>query len=198
MSNWDELSYQEIRDCIRDAEAGRLSPYWQGYARRELASLRRPDGTLPPQAEQLRRKLRCCWTPFPRFRTKRTKRSAGTAGKRGTPPEFSCSGPKDKAGPSRFCEFVPGRSLPAPKRLSGGCPHRWSCRQEDGRPLAVLVGAAAAFAADEKDSARLQHPPLWPAAPRTGPAAFCKKVRRGPACCPDKWLPAHAAGTPVW
>ena len=67
MSNWDERSYQEIRDCIRDAEAGRLSPYWQGHARRELASLRRPDGTLPPQAEQLRRKLQLLLDTVPQI-----------------------------------------------------------------------------------------------------------------------------------
>lgn len=57
MLNLDEISYAEILDCIEDAKAGALSPYWQDYAARELASLHRPDGTLPPRAEALRRRL---------------------------------------------------------------------------------------------------------------------------------------------
>ena len=57
MLDLNEISYAELLDCIEDAKAGQLSPYWQGYAQRELASLRRPDGTLPPRAEALRRQL---------------------------------------------------------------------------------------------------------------------------------------------
>jgi len=58
MSDFDDITYSEILDCIEDARAGRLSPYWQGYAEREFDSLRNADGTLPERAELLFQELR--------------------------------------------------------------------------------------------------------------------------------------------
>ena len=48
----------EIEDCIEDAKKGLLSPYWQGYAEREVDSLRLTDGSLPERAEQLYKELK--------------------------------------------------------------------------------------------------------------------------------------------
>ena len=50
--------YPEIEDCIGDAKKGLLSPYWQGYAEREVDSLRLTDGSLPERAEQLYKELK--------------------------------------------------------------------------------------------------------------------------------------------
>ena len=44
--------------CIEDAKKGLLSPYWQGYAKREVDSLRLTDGSLPERAEQLYKELK--------------------------------------------------------------------------------------------------------------------------------------------
>jgi hypothetical protein len=54
-----DMSYTEFLDCLEDAKCGRLSPYWQAYAMRELDQLRNIDGTLPPKAEALAQEL-CC------------------------------------------------------------------------------------------------------------------------------------------
>lgn len=43
MIDYNEISYTEIEDCIEDAKKGLLSPYWQGYAEREVDSLRLTD-----------------------------------------------------------------------------------------------------------------------------------------------------------
>ena len=53
MIDLSEVSYREILDCIVDASLGRLSPYFQEYARREIASLANADGELPQAAEIL-------------------------------------------------------------------------------------------------------------------------------------------------
>ena len=47
MIDLSEVSYGEILDCIVDASLGRLSPYFQEYARHEIASLANADGELP-------------------------------------------------------------------------------------------------------------------------------------------------------
>ena len=52
------IDYNEIKDCIEDAKKGLLSPYWQGYAEREVDSLRLTDGSLPERAEQLYKELK--------------------------------------------------------------------------------------------------------------------------------------------
>ena len=39
MIDLSKVSYGEILDCIVDASLGRLSPYFQEYARHEIASL---------------------------------------------------------------------------------------------------------------------------------------------------------------
>lgn len=46
MIDYNEISYTEIEDCIEDAKKGLLSPYWQGYAEREVDSLRLTDGSF--------------------------------------------------------------------------------------------------------------------------------------------------------
>lgn len=53
MIDLSEVSYREILDCIADASLGRLSPYFQEYARYEIASLANADGELPQAAEIL-------------------------------------------------------------------------------------------------------------------------------------------------
>ena len=53
MNDLSEVSYREILDCIVDASLGRLSPYFQEYARYEIASLANADGELPQAAEIL-------------------------------------------------------------------------------------------------------------------------------------------------
>lgn len=58
MIDYNEISYAEIEDCIEDAKKGLLSPYWQGYAEREVDSLRLTDGSLPERAEQLYKELK--------------------------------------------------------------------------------------------------------------------------------------------
>lgn len=58
MIDYNEISYAEIEDCIEDAKKGLLSPYWQGYAEREVDSLRRTDGSLPERGEQLYKELK--------------------------------------------------------------------------------------------------------------------------------------------
>lgn len=58
MIDYNEISYTEIEDCIEDAKKGVLSPYWQGYAEREVDSLRLTDGSLPERAEQLYKELK--------------------------------------------------------------------------------------------------------------------------------------------
>lgn len=58
MIDYNEISYTEIEDCIEDAKKGLLSPYWQGYAEREVDSLRLTDGSLPERAEQLYKELK--------------------------------------------------------------------------------------------------------------------------------------------
>ena len=50
MIDLSEVSYGEILDCIVDASLGRLSPYFQEYARHEIASLANADGELPQAA----------------------------------------------------------------------------------------------------------------------------------------------------
>lgn len=50
MIDLSEVSYREILDCIVDASLGRLSPYFQEYARHEIASLANADGELPQAA----------------------------------------------------------------------------------------------------------------------------------------------------
>lgn len=47
MIDLSEISYREILDCIVDASLGRLSPYFQEYARHEITSLANADGTSP-------------------------------------------------------------------------------------------------------------------------------------------------------
>ena len=47
MIDLSEVSYREILDCIVDASLGRLSPYFQEYARHEITSLANADGELP-------------------------------------------------------------------------------------------------------------------------------------------------------
>ena len=54
MIDYNEISYTEIED----AKKGLLSPYWQGYAEREVDSLRLTDGSLPERAEQLYKELK--------------------------------------------------------------------------------------------------------------------------------------------
>jgi hypothetical protein len=56
MQNSD-LSYAEVLSCLEDAKQGLLSPYWQGYAERELDTLRDAGGHLPPDAEALNHEL---------------------------------------------------------------------------------------------------------------------------------------------
>ena len=46
MIDLSEVSYREILDCIVDASLGRLSPYFQEYARHEITSLANADGEL--------------------------------------------------------------------------------------------------------------------------------------------------------
>lgn len=58
MIDYNEISYTEIEDCIEDAKKGLLSPYWRGYAEREVDSLRLTDGSLPERAEQLYKELK--------------------------------------------------------------------------------------------------------------------------------------------
>lgn len=58
MIDYNEISYTEIEDCIEDAKKGLLSPYLQGYAEREVDSLRLTDGSLPERAEQLYKELK--------------------------------------------------------------------------------------------------------------------------------------------
>lgn len=58
MIDYNEISYTEIEDCIEDAKKGLLSPYWQGYAEREVNSLRAFDGTLPKRAQVLYERLK--------------------------------------------------------------------------------------------------------------------------------------------
>ena len=58
MIDYNEISYTEIEDCIEDAKKGLLSPYWQGYAEREVDSLRVTGGSLPERAEQLYKELK--------------------------------------------------------------------------------------------------------------------------------------------
>ena len=58
MIDYDEISYSEITDCIIDAQKGRLSPYWQGYAEREFDSLRNVNGQLPRMAQLLYAELK--------------------------------------------------------------------------------------------------------------------------------------------
>lgn len=58
MIDYNEISYTEIEDCIEDAKKGLLSPYWQGYAEREVDSLRLTDDSLPERAEQLYKELK--------------------------------------------------------------------------------------------------------------------------------------------
>ena len=53
MIDLSEVSYGEILDCIVDASLGRLSPYFQEYARHEITSLANADGTLPQAAATL-------------------------------------------------------------------------------------------------------------------------------------------------
>lgn len=53
MIDLSEVSYGEILDCIVDASLGRLSPYFQEYARHEITSLANVDGTLPQAAATL-------------------------------------------------------------------------------------------------------------------------------------------------
>ena len=43
MIDLSEVSYREILDCIVDASLGRLSPYFQEYARHEITSLANAD-----------------------------------------------------------------------------------------------------------------------------------------------------------
>jgi hypothetical protein len=50
-------SHSDLSDCIADAEKGLLSPYWQVYAKREVQSFLREDGTLPPDITQAAAKL---------------------------------------------------------------------------------------------------------------------------------------------
>ena len=50
MIDLSEVSYREILDCIVDASLGRLSPYFQEYARQEITSLANADGELPQAA----------------------------------------------------------------------------------------------------------------------------------------------------
>lgn len=50
MIDLSEVSYREILDCIVDASLGRLSPYFQEYARHEITSLANADGELPQAA----------------------------------------------------------------------------------------------------------------------------------------------------
>ena len=50
MMDLSEVSYREILECIVDASLGRLSPYFQEYARHEIASLANADGELPQAA----------------------------------------------------------------------------------------------------------------------------------------------------
>lgn len=50
MIDLSEVSYREILDCIVDASLGRRSPYFQEYARHEIASLANADGELPQAA----------------------------------------------------------------------------------------------------------------------------------------------------
>ena len=58
MIDYNEISYTEIEDCIEDAKKGLLCPYWQGYAEREVDSLRLTDSSLPERAEQLYKELK--------------------------------------------------------------------------------------------------------------------------------------------
>lgn len=53
MIDLSEVSYREILDCIVDASLGRLSPYFQEYARHEITSLANADGTLTQAAATL-------------------------------------------------------------------------------------------------------------------------------------------------
>lgn len=57
MIDLSEVSYGEILDCIVDASLGRLSPYFQEYARYEITSLANADGTLPQAAATLQNVL---------------------------------------------------------------------------------------------------------------------------------------------
>jgi hypothetical protein len=65
--NLDEISYAEIKSCLEDAKQGLLSPYWQGYAKRELDSLRGNTGALPPDAEILAKQLQSILASTPQI-----------------------------------------------------------------------------------------------------------------------------------
>jgi hypothetical protein len=65
--NLDEISYAEIKNCLEDAKQGLLSPYWQGYAKRELDSLRDNTGALPPDAEILAKQLQSILASTPQI-----------------------------------------------------------------------------------------------------------------------------------
>jgi hypothetical protein len=62
-----DLSYTEVLSCLEDAKQGLLSPYWQGYAKRELDSLRDSTGALPPDAEILARQLQSVLASTPQI-----------------------------------------------------------------------------------------------------------------------------------
>jgi hypothetical protein len=61
------LSYAEVLSCLEDAKQGQLSPYWQGYAKRELDSLRDDTGALPPDAEILEKQLQSVLASTPQI-----------------------------------------------------------------------------------------------------------------------------------
>jgi hypothetical protein len=61
------LSYAEVLSCLEDAKQGQLSPYWQGYAKRELDSLRDDTGALPPDAEILEKQLQSVLASIPQI-----------------------------------------------------------------------------------------------------------------------------------
>jgi hypothetical protein len=61
------LSYAEVLSCLEDAKQGQLSPYWQGYAKRELDSLRDDTGALPPDAEILEKQLQSILASTPQI-----------------------------------------------------------------------------------------------------------------------------------
>ena len=62
MIDLSEVSYREILDCIVDASLGRLSPYFQEYARHEITSLANADGELPQAAVILQDVLAVSYT----------------------------------------------------------------------------------------------------------------------------------------
>jgi hypothetical protein len=61
------LSYAEVLSCLEDAKQGQLSPYWQGYAKRELDSLRDDTGALLPDAEILANQLQSVLASTPQI-----------------------------------------------------------------------------------------------------------------------------------